>query len=66
MPLPESHEWEVRNTRLGEACRKLLPFARDRITDLAAKETVAGTQWSDEVRALGAFIAACRTEGLDR
>lgn len=68
MPLPESHEWEVRNTRLGKACRALYPYAeawRDTVLALEAEPDgrIPSPDAASEVRVLDEFLAACREVG---
>src|SRR5690606_25198951 len=70
MPLPEPNEWEVRNTRLGRACRDLYAHAGAWRDTVYASEVERGEIKDEatrrELAALDEFIAACEAEGLDR
>lgn len=64
--LPNPTEWEVTDTRLKAACRKLLPHVtefRQALIDSEGEHGVYGAKSTrEELAAYDEFIAACREE----
>lgn len=66
MTIPEPTEWEVTDTRVKAACRKLYAHATE-LLDQIVEGMPPGyypPRNTDTVSALQEFIAACREEGL--
>ena len=66
MSLPDPSQWEVRDTRLGRACRGFCPHmarTREVMRDMGM-DAEPPPHLADFLVAADEFIAACRAEGL--